>query len=94
MTSLKNSREITESNAAMRKHWVRHLVLGAITLVTVSSTGCYGVHNGFNLGWVGYPLPVSPYYQHKQEEKFWKKERYDRVPVSYTHLTLPTTPYV
>lgn len=81
MTSLKDRRETKDTNAAMTKHWIRRMMLGAIALMAVSSTGCYGVHNGFNLGWVGYPLPVSPYYQHKQEEKFWKKERYDRVPI-------------
>jgi hypothetical protein len=81
MTSLKDRRETKDANAAMKKHWVRRMMLGAIALMAVSSTGCYGVHNGFNLGWVGYPIPVSPYYQHKQEEKYWKKERYDRVPI-------------
>jgi hypothetical protein len=81
MTSLKDRRETKDTNAAMTKHWIRRMMLGAIALMAVSTTGCYGVHNGFNLGWVGYPLPVSPYYQHKQEEKFWKKERYDRVPI-------------
>ena len=52
-----------------------------MALLAVSTTGCYGVTNGYNIGFLGYPLPVSPYYQHKQEEKFWKKERYEKVPI-------------
>jgi hypothetical protein len=56
-------------------------MLGAIALLAITTTGCYGVTGGYNMGFLGYPIPVSPYYQHKQEEKFWKKERYDRVPI-------------
>jgi hypothetical protein len=57
------------------------MTLGTLALLAISTTGCYGVHNGYNIGFLGYPLPVSPYYQHKQEEKFWLKERYERVPI-------------
>jgi len=57
------------------------MTLGTLALLAISTTGCYGVHHGYNLGFLGYPLPVSPYYQHKQEEKFWLKERYERVPI-------------
>ncbi len=39
------------------------------------------ISNGPSLGIFGLPVPVSPYYQHRQEEKFWQHERYDRVPV-------------
>ena len=53
----------------------------AMALLAVSTTGCYGVTGGYNIGFLGYPMPVSPYYQHKQEEKFWKKERYEKVPI-------------
>ena len=59
----------------------RKVTLATMALVAVSATGCYGVTGGYNLGWVGYPLPVSPYYQHKAEENFWKKERYEKVPI-------------
>ena len=27
------------------------------------------------------PIPISPYFQDKQEDKFWEHERYDRVPI-------------
>ena len=53
---------------------------GLLALATLSSTGCVGVR-GVNLGILGIPIPVSPYYQHKKETEHWVHERYDRVPV-------------
>ena len=62
--------------------WVQRSMLLAMSMMAISTSGCYGLaSNGYNIGFFGYPLPVSPYYQHKQEEKFWKQERYDRVPI-------------
>ena len=29
----------------------------------------------------GFPVPVSPYFQQKEEDKFWWHERYERVPI-------------
>nr|WP_201743630.1 hypothetical protein [Roseiconus nitratireducens] len=49
--------------------------------VAVSTTGCLGFTDNYNLGFLGFPIPVSPYYQHKAEEDFWRHERYDRVPI-------------
>lgn len=34
-----------------------------------------------NPGLAGIPLPVSPYWQDDQEDKFWNHERYERVPI-------------
>lgn len=34
-----------------------------------------------NLGLLGIPIPVSPYFQDKQEDRFWEKERYETVPI-------------
>jgi hypothetical protein len=52
------------------------LVLGGIV---AASTGCasYGPH----LGPWAYPIPVSPYFMKKQEDKFWNHERYDKMPI-------------
>lgn len=36
---------------------------------------------GPELGLLAYPIPVSPYFQDRQEDKFWEQERYRRVPV-------------
>ncbi|MEM9826227.1 MAG: hypothetical protein AAF958_06545 [Planctomycetota bacterium] len=57
------------------------LLAAAIVICSLTSTGCFGVSNGFSLGFAGYPMPVSPYFQRDLEEKFWEKERYDRVPI-------------
>jgi len=59
----------------------RQLTLATLAIAAVSSIGCYGAGNNYNLGFLGFPLPVSPYYQHKAEEEFWRHERYDRVPI-------------
>ena len=46
---------------------------------TVSGTGCTTKVPA--LGFRAFPIPVSPYFQDRQEDEFWVKERYDRVPV-------------
>ncbi len=67
--------------SARRATTVARLTLAGFALAMISTTGCFGGSGGLNLGFLGFPIPVSPYYQHKQEEKFWKHERYDRVPI-------------
>jgi len=52
-----------------------------VATAAVSSTGCFGVNNGASLGIFGFPIPVSPYYQQKQEDDFTWHERYARVPI-------------
>ena len=60
----------------------RHAIVGVLTVVAaISSTGCFGVDRGISLGIFGFPVPVSPYFQHKQEDEFWWHERYERVPI-------------
>ena len=54
------------------------LLLAAVIL---SSTGCGPIILGPNLGALGYPIPVSPYFQKKEEDAFWNHKRYDRVPI-------------
>jgi len=57
-------------------------VLGvAFGLLGLSSTGCVGITHGVNMGFIGIPIPVSPYFQDKKEDEFWIKERYDKVPI-------------
>ena len=60
----------------------RTVTLVTMACVAVSTTGCWGLGGtNYNLGFLAFPIPVSPYYQHKAEEEFWKKERYDKVPI-------------
>ncbi len=55
----------------------------AIALSSLSTTGCFwGLQSlGPSLGIAGIPIPISPYHQKKKEDEFWRKERYDRVPI-------------
>jgi hypothetical protein len=60
-------------------------VIAALGIVcatlSVTSTGCVGLHAGPDLGILGIPIPVSPYFQKKKEDEFWNHERYERVPI-------------
>jgi hypothetical protein len=53
-------------------------MLGLLSLVC--AVGCATVA-GPNLGVLGFPIPVSPYLQKLPEDKAWKHERYERMPV-------------
>lgn len=52
------------------------LLLATLTLL---STGC--TTQGPYLGVFAVPIPVSPFFQKEQEDKFWQHERYDRAPI-------------
>jgi hypothetical protein len=54
------------------------LLLAAVIL---SSTGCGPTVFGPNIGALGYPIPMSPYFQKKEEDAYWNHKRYDRVPI-------------
>lgn len=79
---LTNSRETARKGASALSSLARKMTLATMAVVAISTSGCYGLGGtNYNLGFLAFPLPVSPYYQHKAEENFWKKERYDRVPI-------------
>lgn len=46
----------------------------------LATTGCQTAM-GPNLGVMGIPVPVSPYFQDKMEDDNWNHKRYDRVPI-------------
>jgi hypothetical protein len=52
-----------------------------LSLSVIASTGCVGITQGINLGFMGIPIPVSPYFQDKEEWEFHNHERYERVPI-------------
>ena len=54
------------------------LLVGAIL---VSATGCGRVMLGPDIGLMMYPIPLSPYFQKREEDAFWNHKRYDRIPV-------------
>jgi hypothetical protein len=59
--------------------------LAAITVMvaalSLTNTGCVGIKAGVNLGPFAIPIPVSPYFQKMQEDRFWNHERYERAPI-------------
>ena len=54
-------------------------LLFVVLAAMFSGTGC--TTQGPALGFLAFPIPVSPYFQDREEDKFWIKERYDRVPI-------------
>lgn len=52
--------------------------VAAVSLLAVS--GCTTT-TGPEFGLLGIPIPVSPYFQKKEEDKFHNKERYARMPI-------------
>ena len=54
-----------------------------MALVVLTTSGCFWgiVTQGPSLGFLGLPVPVSPYFQKKKEDKAWEKERYERTPI-------------
>lgn len=58
-------------------------MLGLVAAALVSTTGCGWGFTSFgpSLGILAVPVPVSPYFQDRQEDKHWEHERYDRVPI-------------
>ena len=64
------------SHGKMR--WVMLLLVGSFV---VPNVGCAFTQFGLNLGPLSVPIPVSPYFQKKPEDKFWEYQRYSRVPI-------------
>jgi hypothetical protein len=52
-----------------------------LVVASVACSGCYGTNQGPALGIFAFPIPVSPYFQDKEEDEYWEKERYDRAPI-------------
>ena len=57
------------------------ILFGILAVVVSNGTGCTGISMGPNLGILGFPMPVSPLLQKKMEDRFWERERYDRVEI-------------
>ncbi len=59
--------------------WLAVLLLAA---ATVPNSGCFWLAvQGPTLGPMALPIPVSPYVQKEQEDRFWVTERYSKVPI-------------
>jgi hypothetical protein len=82
--SVPNGTMCLESLAWERTMTQKKVVLCSSVLLAVlacASTGCVGISQGPTLGVFGIPVPVSPYFQHKAEERAWIAERYETVPI-------------
>jgi hypothetical protein len=55
--------------------------LGCLMLLSIS--GCILPNNGIgpSIGFLAYPIPVSPYFQKQFEDEYHNQERYARMPV-------------
>ena len=47
-------------------------------MLLVSASGCTATVAGPNLGLWSYPIPLSPYFQKREEDAYWNKLRYKR----------------
>ncbi|HVU89908.1 MAG TPA: hypothetical protein VHD36_21435 [Pirellulales bacterium] len=67
----------------MSARHVRILLLVASALPVFTASGCmWPLATASGPMWqFPWPVPVSPYYQKKHEDKFWVHERYERVPI-------------
>jgi hypothetical protein len=53
-----------------------------LALLLLMNTGCFWIEKaGPTLGIFSIPIPVSPYFQDKEEVKFWNGERYGKAPI-------------
>jgi hypothetical protein len=52
-----------------------------VACISLSNTGCVRITHGNSLGPLAIPIPVSPYFQKLQEDRFWENERYNSVPI-------------
>ena len=52
-----------------------------VACASLSTTGCIHLTHGNSLGPLAIPIPVSPYTQKVQEDRFWENERYNTVPI-------------
>ena len=66
---------------SMRAYSAAALLIAAVVLM--GNTGCsyHLIFGGPEFGPATFPVPVSPYFQDRKEDRFWVHERYERVPI-------------
>lgn len=65
----------------LSKYTLLLLALGAVGLTGCGGATLYGPNMGPFNSIAGVPIPVSPYFQKKPEDRFHMEERYNRVPI-------------
>ncbi|MES1213525.1 MAG: hypothetical protein ABUL64_02980, partial [Singulisphaera sp.] len=64
------------------RHWKRLVLLAAVFPLLTASGCMWPLSTASGPMWrFPWPMPVSPYFQKKHEDKFWVHERYERVPI-------------
>jgi len=56
-------------------------IFGVLGTLTVFTLGCGTVMSPLDWGVLNYPIPVSPYFQDRLEDKAWEEERYKKMPI-------------
>jgi len=59
---------------------LRSYLLAALALIVIGNSGCQ-MTQGLYFGPLVIPIPVSPFFQDRLEDKAWMHERYGRVPI-------------
>ena len=54
---------------------------GLLLLALVVTAGCNTTYGVPRLGFLGYPIPLSPYLQDEMEDNAWFNERYAKTPI-------------
>lgn len=68
----------------MSRRTVQASIVALLALPTLAASGCsWPLNTQFSSPSWHFPVPVplSPYFQKEQEDKFWMRERYQRVPI-------------
>lgn len=68
----------------MSRRTVQASIIALLALPTLAASGCSWPLNTYfsSPSWhLPVPIPLSPYFQKEQEDKFWMRERYQRVPI-------------
>ena len=63
----------------MASKWLKSIAGGLLMSAVMATSGC--MHLGPHMGISVVPIPVSPYFQDREEDEFWEHERYERVPI-------------
>jgi hypothetical protein len=66
----------------MSRNWRKSILAAILGITALANTGCFWMMaQGPNLGLLSIPIPVSPYFQKREEDQFIDHERYARAPI-------------
>jgi hypothetical protein len=77
---MKDHSATVQGTLPMKLDRLSRLALLPMAVAFAGLAGC-STQFGPQVGLFAFPIPVSPYQQKLQEDKYWETERYDRVPI-------------